>query len=151
MPLKHDFLKYWRVVRYYVKAKHGLSTPDMEMMLFLYSEKYFSRANFKEYSQIMAWDRNRFDRLRTQGWITIFREPNRRAGVGAIYRLSPKASEVIKSIYQFLLGNIPLSSKAPNTRLANKSAGYADKTYLNMIKKMNREYRKLRDERSEEL
>ena len=33
MPLKHDFLKYWRIVRYYVKAKHGLSTPDMEMML----------------------------------------------------------------------------------------------------------------------
>ena len=31
----HDYLKYWRVVRFWVKATHGISTPDLEMMLFL--------------------------------------------------------------------------------------------------------------------
>jgi len=151
MPPKHDFLKYWRVVRYYVKAKYNLTTPDLEMILFLYSEKYFSRADFHEYGQIMRWDKDRFDRLRTNGWIDIFRKPNRKAGVGAIYMLSSKGREVIKNTYLFLLGDLQLSSKAPNTRLANKNASYADKTYLNMIKKMNKEYKKMREERSEGL
>ena len=31
----HDFMKYWRVIRYWVKAKYGLGTPDLEMLLFL--------------------------------------------------------------------------------------------------------------------
>ena len=26
----HDYLKYWRVIRYWVKAKYGLSTPDRD-------------------------------------------------------------------------------------------------------------------------
>ena len=39
----HDYLKYWRVVRFWVKAVHGISTPDLEMMLFLYSEEIFDK------------------------------------------------------------------------------------------------------------
>ena len=34
----NDCLKYWRVIRYFVKRKHGLTTCDLEMLLFLYSE-----------------------------------------------------------------------------------------------------------------
>ena len=34
---KHDWLKYWRVVRYWVSESYGLSYPDLEMLLFLYS------------------------------------------------------------------------------------------------------------------
>ena len=151
MPPKHDFLKYWRVVRYYVKAKYNISTADMEMLLFLYSEKYFSRADFQEYEQIMPWRRLRFNRLRTEGWIEIFREKNNKKGEGTIYRLSRKGREAIKNIYRFLMGDIQLSSTAPNTSLAEKRASYTDKTYLAMIKKMNREYKKMREERSEEL
>ena len=40
---KNDYLKYWRVIRYFVKAKYGLSTADLEVLLFLYSEKYFGK------------------------------------------------------------------------------------------------------------
>ena len=151
MPPKHDFLKYWRVVRYYVKAKYNIGTADIELLLFLYSEKYFSRADFHEYEQIMPWRRLRFNRLRTEGWIEIFREKNIKTGEGTIYRLSQRGREAIKNIYRFLMGYIQLSSKAPNTRLAEKRARYTDKTYLNMIKKMNREYKKMREERSEGL
>ena len=39
----HDYLKYWRVIRYWVKAKYGLSTPDLDMLLFLYSEEMFNK------------------------------------------------------------------------------------------------------------
>ena len=41
-----DYLKYWRVVRYFIKAKYNLSQADLDIILFLYSEKYFSKDDF---------------------------------------------------------------------------------------------------------
>ena len=42
MKLKvNDCLKYWRVIRYFVKQKYGLTTGDLDMLLFLYSEDIF--------------------------------------------------------------------------------------------------------------
>ena len=32
---KHDFLKYWKVVRQWAKSKYGLGVADIEMMLFI--------------------------------------------------------------------------------------------------------------------
>ena len=46
---KSDYLKYWRVIRYFVKAKYGLSTVELDMLLFLYSEDIFSRKRFDEF------------------------------------------------------------------------------------------------------
>ena len=69
----HDYLKYWRTIRYWIKAKYGLTTPDIEMMLFLYSEQMFTKTKFKRFEQIMSWDVNRFDRLLRDGWIHVWR------------------------------------------------------------------------------
>ena len=41
-----DYLKYWKVIRQYVKVKYELTQSDLDMLLFLYSEKYFDRAKF---------------------------------------------------------------------------------------------------------
>lgn len=35
-----DYLKYWKVIRYFIKAKYKISTGELDMLLFLYSEKY---------------------------------------------------------------------------------------------------------------
>ena len=35
-----DYLKYWRVIRYYTLQKYKLKTAELEMLLFLRSEKY---------------------------------------------------------------------------------------------------------------
>jgi len=45
----HDCLKYWRVIRYFIKAKYGLTTADLDMLLFLYSEEIFSKKKFEEF------------------------------------------------------------------------------------------------------
>ncbi len=29
----NDCLKYWRVIRYFIKQKYGLTTPDLDMLL----------------------------------------------------------------------------------------------------------------------
>ena len=51
MKYSHDYLKYWRVIRYWVKAKYGIGTPDIDMILFLYSEDYFNKTKFIDYIQ----------------------------------------------------------------------------------------------------
>ena len=86
---KNNYLKYWRVIRYWVKSKYGLSTPDLEMLLFLYSEERFHKTKFKEFEELMSWDVNRFDRLLRDGWIQVWRK---RSGKEAtLYEVSYKS------------------------------------------------------------
>ena len=62
MKLKvNDCLKYWRVIRYFIKQKHGLTTGDLDMLLFLYSEDIFSKEKFEEFDNLLSWDEDRFE------------------------------------------------------------------------------------------
>ena len=132
---KYDYLKYWRVIRYYVKARYNLSTADLEMLLFLYSEKRFNKDKFKEFEELMSWDVNRFDRLKRDDWIVVFRK--RHGHTKALYKLSFKANHLINSVYKKLNGEeIPeTESKNPMFR---KKVKYTDKVYRNFIKSMNK-------------
>ena len=69
----NDYLKYWRVIRYFVKAKYGLTQSDLDVLLFLYSEKYFNKDKFEEFDELLSWDEDRFDRLLRDEWISCFR------------------------------------------------------------------------------
>ena len=72
--MQNDYLKYWRVVRYFIKIKYGISTGELDMLLFLYSEKYFGKEKFKEFNELLSWNVNRFDQLLKKGWIEVFRK-----------------------------------------------------------------------------
>ena len=138
---KHDFLKYWRVVRYYIKAKYGLSTPDLEMLLFLYSEDIFSKAKFEEFDNLLSWDEDRFDRLLRDGWIEVFRR--RRKKYKTLYGLSFKTQRVINSIYKKLSGEEIPTSLSSNPMFA-KNVKFSDKVYRKMILEMNASIRQQR-------
>lgn len=133
-----DYLKYWRVIRYYVKKKYNISQAELEMLLFLRSEKYFSKDNFDEFDELLSWDKNRFEKLRKEGWIDSFRkkEGKRRA----IYQLSYKAQRMITSLYKKLEGEELPESKSSNP-LFLEGANYTDKVYRNFIKKLNKTIR----------
>ena len=45
--MNNDYLKYWRVIRYFIKAKYGLSQAELDVILFLKSEGYFEGQNVK--------------------------------------------------------------------------------------------------------
>jgi|TARA_R110000822_G_scaffold28198_7_gene83930 hypothetical protein len=128
----YDYLKYWRVIRYWVKSKYGLSTPDLDMLLFLYSEQIFSKTQFKEYEELMSWDINRFDRLLRDNWIHVWRK--RSGGQKTLYELSYKGKRTIDTIYKKLNGE-EISERNP---LFLKSASYMDKVYRNQIKELNK-------------
>jgi hypothetical protein len=141
----NDYLKYWRVIRYYVKAKHDLTQADLDIILFLYSESYFSKKDFDRYSEIVSWDIGRFDRLHASGWIETFRRKMPKTG-DYLYQLSYKATRLVLDIYRKLSGEeIPTSLSSNPMFLKNVS--YSDKVYRNMIIEMNAYYRKKRDEK----
>ena len=129
-----DYLKYWRVIRQYVKIKYNLTQADLDMLLFLYTEDYFSKLKFKEFSELVAWDAGRFNRLLEEGWIENFRKHRPRSR--GLYNLSYKGKRMITSIYKKLSGEeIPMT--AENNPMFKKNVSYSDKVYRNMIKTMN--------------
>lgn len=131
---KNDYLKYWRVIRYFIKAKYKISQADLDILLFLYSEKYFDKDRFDDFGELLPWENGRFDRLRKEGWIDVFRP--RRGRHKAMYQVSYKASRMIYSMYEKLNGEeIPVSNSCNPMFL--KNVKYSDKVYRNMIKDMN--------------
>ena len=131
---KSDYLKYWRVIRYFVKAKYGLSTVELDMLLFLYSEDIFSRKRFDEFEQLMPWNKLSFDKLMDKGWIEFFRKKSKRKK--PMYQLSYKCQRVLGSIYKKLNGEeIPTTQK--NNPIFKRNIKYTDKAYKKMILEMN--------------
>ena len=135
MKLKvNDCLKYWRVIRYFIKSKYGLTTGDLDMLLFLYSEDIFSKEKFDEFDSLLSWNEARFDRLHRDGWIEVFRK--RRKKHKTLYGVTFKTQRVISSVYKKLSGEeIPTSLN--NNPIFAKNVKYSDKAYRKMILEMN--------------
>jgi len=111
MSKNQDYLKYWKVIRYYVQAKYGIKSADLDMLLFLYSEKYFGKQQFNDFDKLLSWDINRFNRLLSDGWISVFRK--RQGNKKTLYELSYKGKRMISSVYKKLNGEeIPMSESA---------------------------------------
>jgi hypothetical protein len=141
--MKSDYLKYWRVIRQFIKSKYGLTQADLDMLLFLYTEDYFSKDKFQEFNELLSWDVTRFDRLRRDKWIEVFRKHMGKRK--ALYTLSYKTKRMIDSLYKKLNGEeIPTSpSKNP---MFKRNVKYSDKVYRNFIKEMNASIRQQRHE-----
>lgn len=132
--MKSDYLKYWRVIRYFIKDKYGLSQNDLDMLLFLYSEGYFKTKDFEWFNKILSWDRKRFGKLLKDGWIQTFRPS--RGKYAAVYELSYKCKRMIDSIYKKLDGE-EIPQTTGGSGLFYKNVSYSDKRYKNFILEMN--------------
>ena len=60
MEPEYDFLKYWRIVRYWARVKYEVSTAELDLLLYLHSEGPFTRDQVMEYEQLMSFDKDRF-------------------------------------------------------------------------------------------
>ena len=139
----HDYLKYWRVIRYFIKAKYNLTQADLDILFFLYSESYFSKDRFDEFDELLSWNVNRFDNLLRDGWIEVFRK--RSGKTKGLYQLSYKAVRLISSTYKKLQGEEIPTSQSTNPIYA-KNVSYSDKVYKNFITEMNKELKQRKNE-----
>ena len=82
----------------------------------------------------MHWDKARWERLRREGWIDVWRESNRKTAKGNIYKTSFKCQHMITRIYKVLLGEDDLPTSFRSVFYKNKS--YTDKVMNKAIDDM---------------
>jgi len=128
-------------MRYFIKAKYKINTGELDVLLFLYSEKYFSKDKFNEFDELISWDVNRFNKLLRDGWVTVFRK--RQGKKKALYEVSYKGRRMLGSMYKKLSGEEIPESPSVNPMFL-KNVSYTDKVYRNMIIEMNKFIRQQR-------
>lgn len=131
----HDFLKYWRVVRYYITKQYNISYPELELLLYLYDEGVFTKTDFKDFEQSMSWSKGRFEELMDRGLIRKWRD-RRKAGHANLYELTQQAKLICNQTYKKLTQEEPISEDKYRNEVF-RSNNYMDKIYKRLIKKMN--------------
>jgi len=127
-------LKYYRLVRKWARRTYGMQEADIELLIYLDSLNYFTRKQFMDGEYIYSWDKHRWERLRSDGWIDVWRERNRRDAKYAVYKASFKCKQMIARIYKILAGEEDLPTSERNTFYKNKS--YTDKVFNKAIDDM---------------
>lgn len=134
----HNFLKYWRITRYWVKRKYNISQEELEVLLFLYDEEVFTRTTFSEFNALLSYDNTRFQKLQDKGLIVVWRE-NDGFRNKKLFTLSMQAKRMCAEVYKKLIQE----EKFPENRQNNpifKGNDYNDRMYRKMIKMMNKKF-----------
>ena len=135
-----NLFKYYRVVRKWACKQNGLTDADLELLIYLDCKVRFTRNDFINGVYTMSWDKARWERLRNDGWIDVWRHRNRTTIKYSIYNTSYKCKRLITRIYNILLGNEDIPISEQNVFYKNKS--YTDKVFNkaidNLLKDNNR-------------
>jgi hypothetical protein len=131
---EHDYLKYYRIIKFFFQKKYKLSSAELDMLLFIYSEKYFGNDDINMFKQCLPWDKARFGKLVREGWIDKFRTYSN--GAKALFEISFKGARMVNSLYKKLEGeDIPTTVK--NNPLLKVNIRFSDKVHRAAIKEMN--------------
>ena len=129
-----NLLKYYRLIRKWACKTYGLKDADLELLIYLDCKSRFTRNEFIEGAYTYSWDKNRWERLRKDGWIDVWRQRNRTTIKYSIYKTSFKCSQLISRIYRIMLAEEDLPTSERSVFYDNKS--YTDKVYNKAIDDM---------------
>ena len=127
-------LKYYRLVRKWACKTYGLKDADLELLIYLDCKERFTRNDFINGVYTYSWDKNRWERLKREGWIETWRHRNRKTIKYSIFKTSFKCSQMISRIYRILLAEEDLPTSNRSKFYNNKS--YTDKVYNKAIDDM---------------
>jgi len=129
-----NLLKYYRLIRKWACKTYSLKDADLELLVYLDCKSRFTRNEFIEGVYTYSWDKTRWDRLRKNGWIDVWRQRNRTTIKYSIYKTSFKCSQLISRIYRIMLAQEDLPTSERSVFYNNKS--YTDKVYNKAIDDM---------------
>jgi hypothetical protein len=101
-PVKYNYLKYWRLVKYWAQVEMKLLETDVYMLLYIYAERPFTMTYFKQYDSTFTHQHSKFDRFLREGYIVKFRQNYKT--YGTLYTLSFKGKRICDDIYKILEG-----------------------------------------------
>ena len=129
-----NVLKYYRLTRKWVCKTYGLTDADLELLIYLDCKGRFTRNEFIEGVYTYSWDKHRWERLKREGWIEVWRHRNRTTIKYSVFKTSFKCSQIISRIYRILLGEEDPPFTERNIFHKNKS--YTDKVMTKAIDDM---------------
>ena len=133
--------RYYRVVRYWAKKKYNLTDQDLEILFFIYSERFFTKTKFIDYCKIFSWDKDRFRNLRKDNWIRSWRAAV--DGKYALYEASFKTRRLVSEIYKKLDGTSPFSERKDQNPIFKRET-YTDRRMAGQMVKINEEMKEKR-------
>lgn len=140
-----DFMKYSLLVEHWAMTQYDLTREELALMYYFYSETYFTKDAFLEQSRLITRKTVfQFDKFLEKGIITeIPREDvatGEKIGVKSIYRLSFKACNRVKSVYNRLLLHTKVSEDHRKTIMFRKRVSTdKDKRLAEAVRRMNKD------------
>lgn len=130
-------LKYYRLVRKWACKTYSLNDADIELLIHFDCLGNFTRNDYIKGTYIYSWDKNRWERLRSAGWIDVYAYRNRTTIKYTVYKVSTKCKHLIMRMYRIMLGqeDLPGSKRS----IFNKNNSYTDKVYSKAIEDMNKD------------
>ena len=129
-----QIFKYYRLVRKWACKTYNITDADLELLIYLDCKGRFTRQDFINGVYTMSWDKNRWEKLRRNDWIEVWRQRNRTTIKYSVFKTSFKCSQLISRIYRVLLGEEDLPTSERSKFFNNKS--YTDKVYNKAIDDM---------------
>jgi len=129
-----NLLKYYRLVRKWACKTYNLNDADLELLIYLDCKNRFTRDDFINGTYTYSWDKDRWERLRREGWIEVWRHRNRTTIKYSVYKVSYKTKRLITRLYNIMLGeeDMPIG---PSSKFY-KNESYTDKVYNKAIDDM---------------
>ncbi len=136
---RHDLrelkiLKYYTLTRKWACKTYGLTDAELELLIYLDCKNRFTRNDFIDGTYTMSWNKNRWEKLRREGWIEVWRQRNRTTMKYTVYKTSMKCSQIISRIYRILLGEEDMPTSERSVFYDNKT--YTDKVFNKAIDDM---------------
>ncbi len=129
-----NYLKNWRVVRYYIQKKYDLNIKELEIILYLYDMGVFTRKDLNEYARICSWGNQVSKLLVDRDLIRLWRKGEARQR--DLFELTQPAKLICNHTYKKLNGEESISEN-PYRNDIFKGSTQIDKAYKKLIKKMN--------------
>ena len=129
-----NLLKYYRLIRKWACKTYNLKDADLELLIYLDCKNRFTRNDFIDGEYTYSWDKDRWERLRRDGWIEVWRHRNRTTIKYSIFQTSQKCKRLISRMYRIMLGEEDLPTSERSVFYKNKT--YTDKVYNKAIDDM---------------
>lgn len=129
-----NLFKYYRLVRKWACKTYDINDADFELLVYLDCKDRFTREEFLNGTYTYSWDKDRWERLRRDGWIEVWRQRNRTTIKYSVFKVSQRTRRMITRVYSILLGYEDMPIGPSSKFYKNKS--YTDKVYNKAIDDM---------------
>jgi hypothetical protein len=127
-----DYLKYFKLIRFWVRIKYAITLEELELLLFLNSEKVFNQNRLKMAKIGMRWNHRLIDDLVKRGLIGQLREKPTK-----LYALTPHARHIINAVYRKLNGEEEMRTDPRSNPIYTPNGPYSYRRYRVMADDFN--------------